>query len=161
LRRLIAAGAIGSTVLAFVLLLAISLLLAGFEQTGARGAGLLLLACAVVAFGAFLFLARAPSGYFAARRRRPLGVVVSFVAAAPVVALAWAALFFTGLPMGTALPMMDWPLFMLGVALALGGACVLALGYRRVSERAPRRAPAAETQRAETYREEEIRVRRV
>jgi amino acid transporter len=160
LRLLVVAGAFGSSLLAFVLLLAIGAFLAGFEQTGARGTGLLLVVCAVVAFSAALFLVFARPGYFGGRLRRPLGMVVTFVAAAPVVALAWAALFFTGLPLGTDLPLMDWPLFAAGLVLALGSVSILALGYRRASERIARSAPAAEPASAERD-EEEIRVRRV
>jgi hypothetical protein len=85
--------------------------------------------------------------------------VVTFVAAAPVVALAWAALFFTGLPIGTALPMMDWPIFAAGVALALGGLCVLAFGYRRVSERVLRAGPNPAG--PDAREEEEFRIRPV
>ena len=160
MRLLVVAGALGSSLLAFVLLLAIGAFLAGFEQTGARGTGLLLVVSAVVAFSAALFLVFARPGYFGGRLRRPLGMVVTFIAAAPVVALAWAALFFTGLPLGTDLPLMDWPLFAGGLVLALGSVSILALGYRRASERMARSAPAAEPASAERD-EDEIRVRRV
>ena len=82
------------------------------------------------------------------------------VAAAPVAALAWAALFFTGVPLGTNLPLMDWPLFAGGLVLALGSVSILALGYRRASERMARSASAAEPASAERD-EDDIRVRRV
>jgi amino acid transporter len=160
LRLLVVAGAFGSSLLAFVLLLAIGAFLAGFEQTGARGTGLLLVVCAVVAFAAALFLVLARPGYFGGRLRRPLGMVVTLVAAAPVAALAWAALFFTGVPLGTDLPLMDWPLFAGGLVLALGSVSILALGYRRVSERIARLEPAAEPPSAKRD-EYEIRVTRV
>lgn len=161
MRKLVAAGAFASTVLSLIVLLALGLFLAGFEQTGARGAGVLLIACATVAFGAFLFLALTPPGYFGGRRR-PLGVLVTFVAVAPAVALAWAALYFTGLPVGTSLPLMDWSVFFLGLGLALGGICVLALGYGRVSE-APRRVGRHPDAAEPVHPDEaaEIRVRRV
>jgi hypothetical protein len=74
-----------------------------------------------------------------------------------VVALAWAALFFTGLPLGTDLPLMDWPLFAGGLVLALGSVSILALGYRRASERMTRSAPGGQSARAETD-DSEIRV---
>lgn len=157
MRLLVLAGAFGSSLLAFVLLLAIGAFLAGFEQTGARGTGLLLVVSAAVTFAAALFLMLARPGYFRGRLRRPLGMVITFVAAAPVVALAWAALFFTGVPLGTELPMMDWPIFAGGLVLALGSVSILALGYRRVSERIAGSGPAAET--ASTERDaDEIRV---
>ena len=120
------------------------------------------------AFGAALFLIFAPRGYFGRRLRRPLGVVITLAAAAPVATLAGAALVFTGVPLGTRLPLMDWPVFAAGLVLGLGGLCILAMGYRRLSESAARSAPetwaefepAAPAASADTD-EEEIRVRRV
>ena len=168
MRSLTAAGALGASLLAFLLLLGIGAFLAGVEESGARGAGLLLALSAVVAFGAALFLIFAPRGYFGRRLRRPLGVVITLAAAAPVATLAGAALVFTGVPLGTRLPLMDWPVFAAGLVLGLGGLCILAMGYRRLSESAARSAPetwaefepAAPAASADTD-EEEIRVRRV
>ncbi|HWT30879.1 MAG TPA: hypothetical protein VN240_07620, partial [Propylenella sp.] len=168
LRPLIAAMAFGASLLAFLILLGIGAFLAGVEESGARGAGLLLALSAVVAFGAALFLIWAPKGYFGRRLRRPLGVVVTLAAAAPVATLAGAALVFTGVPLGTRLPLMDWPIFAAGLALGLGGVCILAAGYRRLSETAGRVEPAAWAERESAVEspaadtdDSEIRVRRV
>ena len=162
MRSLTAALAFGATLLAFLLLLGTGAFLAVVEESGARGAGVLLALSAAVAFGAAAFLIWAPTGYFSRPLRRPLGVVITLAAAAPPAALAAAALVFTGLPLGTRLPLMDWPLFAAGLVLALGTLCVLAVGYRRLWERTRFPGPTGPSaERTSATEEGEIRVTRV
>jgi hypothetical protein len=160
MRSLTMAVAFGATLLSFLLLLAVGAFLAGVEESGARGAGVLLALSAAVAFGAAAFLIWAPAGYFGHPLRRPLGVVITLAAAAPPTTLAVAALAFTGLPLGTRLPLMDWPLFVAGLVLALGAVCVWGVGYRRLGDASGRagRAPQAG---AGGIDDAEIRVTRV
>jgi hypothetical protein len=124
-----------ASLLAFVIIIGIGLVAAGVQESGERAAGLALAFVALLAFGSALFLLFAPSAFFATAGRRMLAVAASMAALAPVIALAWAALQFAGLPIGSRAPAMDWGAFALGAILLLGAMGIVALGYRRLMER--------------------------
>ncbi len=144
-RTAIAAYAFVSSLVAFVVIGTGGLVLAGVENSGARGPGLMIAALAAGAFACALLLVFAPSGAFRGRARRPAGIAATFIAALPVGALGMAAILFVRLPFGSAMPRIEWPLFAAGLVLVLGALSVVALGYLRVTEgsgRAAGREPA-------------------
>lgn len=131
---MVAAFAFLSSLMAFVVIGTGGLVLAGIENSGARGSGLAIAALAAGAFACALVLVLAPSGAFRGRTRRPAGVAAAFVAALPVGALGMAAILFVGSPLGSGIPGIEWPLFAAGLLFALGAVSVVALGYLRVTE---------------------------
>jgi hypothetical protein len=86
---------------------------------------------------------------------------------APVVALAWVTLQFAGVPIGSRAPAIDWGAFALGAILLLGAVAIVALGYRRLTERplpSPSHPRASAPSVSEPYSyegEDDIKVRRV
>lgn len=127
-----------TSLLAFVLTAGIGLFLAGVEQSGERGMGVVLIVAGLVAFSAVLLLVFAPPAFFRRPLNRALAVVATVLGLAPLAALAAAALYFVGSPFGSAIPRLDWALFILGLVFALGAASVGALGYLRTAGREPR-----------------------
>lgn len=138
MRQVLVGTAFLTSLLAFVLTAGSGLFLAGVEQSGERRLGVVLAAAGVVAFGAVLLLVFAPPALFRRPLNRALAVVATVLGLAPLAALAAAALFFVGSPFGSAIPRLDWALFVLGLVFALGAASVAALGYLRTTGRAPR-----------------------
>jgi hypothetical protein len=135
MRVLLVAGALVASFAAFLVTLAIGLFLLSVEQSGERGAGALLAAGGTLSFGAALFLAFAPKGYFLTPLRRPLGIAAALVALVPVVTLAWVGLTFAGHPLQGRAPLIDWSAFGIGAGLALGAALIAVLGLWRVTGR--------------------------
>jgi hypothetical protein len=67
-------------------------------------------------------------------------------------------------PVGSRMPRLDWPVFALGVLLVLGAVCIVALGYRRTTERVASAVPRPEpgtAMRTSNDAGEEVRVTRV
>ncbi len=58
-------------------------------------------------------------------------VAAAIIGAMPVAGLAAAAFRFAGLPLRSAMPLVDWPIFLAGVLFALGALSILALGLSR------------------------------
>jgi hypothetical protein len=139
--RLVAATALVTSLLASLVVVGTGSVLAGIEQSGERLAGALMAAAGVIAAASVLFLVLAPERIFRRRRNRALAVVAALVGVVPPVGLAAALLVFAGLPLGSAIPSLDWPLFACGIVFALGALAIAWLGYRRA-----RQAPAPEPQ---------------
>lgn len=141
MRIAIVCAAFASSLLAFIAMLGTGLFLAAVEQSGARGAGLLLGLAGIIAFGSALFLILAPAAYFRDPRRKTIGMAATLAAAMPVAVFGWAAFLFSGLPIASRSPLIDWMAFGSGVVLALGAMCILALGFLRVRGRPEARPP--------------------
>jgi amino acid transporter len=179
LRRVITAVALFAGAVTFVLSAGTGLFLAGVEQSGERGAGVLLALAGAVAFASLLFLAVARPAFFRRSGGKAMLGIATLLSAAPVGALAIAALYFVGIPFGSAVPRIDWTLFGVGLALAAGAAAITALGYLRFKDTGARSnagrpeaaldAPLATDQarrpfdadRGSIEIDDEVRVRRV
>lgn len=144
MRTVAAVAAFASSLVAFAVLISAGLFLALVEQSGARGAGVLLVLGAVLGFGSSLLLVFAPRGYFAAGPGRLLAAAAALAAFVPVAALAYGALTFSGLPLGGRSVAVMWAIFAVGAALALGALCIAALGYLRLRETRPEPPIAAD-----------------
>lgn len=111
------------------------------EQSGERGLGVILAGASIAAFAALLFLVFAPAGYFRKRAMKAIGAVATLIALLPVAAVSAAALAFVGVPYGTSLPRLDWPLFAVGFFFGLGAASIAALGFIRTAARGAQPPP--------------------
>jgi hypothetical protein len=141
LRTVAVAVAFACSLLTFVVMLAAGLFLALIQESGARGAGVLLALGAIIAFVAALLLVFARHGAFSQRSRKPLAVAIAFAAFIPVAALAYGAFTFSGVPLGSRSAAVMWAIFGTGLLLAAGALCIAVLGYLRVTE-APRPPPS-------------------
>jgi MFS family permease len=100
-------------------------------NSGEQATGAMLAFCGAVAFAAVMALLFAPEERFREPTWRAGAVAAAIIGAIPVGGLAAAAFRFTGLPLRSAMPLVDWPIFLLGIFLAVGAVSILALGYRR------------------------------
>jgi hypothetical protein len=135
MRKAIAACAFLAALAAFVVIGGGGIVLAGMQDSGERGPGFAAALVAAFAFGCALVVVFAPRGAFGSGSRRALGMAAAFIGALPAAALSCAAFLFTGIPFGSRIPAVDWPVFAGGVAFALGAAATLALGYVRITSR--------------------------
>ena len=133
LRAVIVAAALAAASLAFIATISIGLFLAGIGESGARGSGLLLAIGSVAAFLATLALVFAPQRRFRGSGKA-LAALATLLALAPVVTISGAALFFSGNPLGSSLPVVDWTAFAIGILLALGAAAIALLGLSRLAD---------------------------
>lgn len=133
LKRLVAGLAFLSSVASFLVVVGGGLTLLAIESSGERGAGALLALCGTIAFAAAMLLVFARQGAFAGRGA-VWAIIAALLGVLPVAALSIGALRFSGFPVGSAMPAVDWPVFALGVVLALGAVSVLATGYWRGKE---------------------------
>jgi hypothetical protein len=139
LRRILTGLALITSLLAFLAIAGTGLFLAGVEQSGERGLGVLLAAAGTVAFSAVLFLLFAPAAYFRRRATRILAGLAALIGILPVAAISAATLSFVGVPYGSALPRLDLPLFAVGVLFGLGAVAIAALGFVRTASGGNRR----------------------
>ena len=142
MRRLVTGIAFLTSLLAFLVTAGTGLFLAGIEQSGERAAGVLMCVTAIVAFGAALLLV------FRRPQSRALAALAALLALVPVAGLTVAALVFSGLPVGSAIPRLDWSVFAVGIVFALGAVSIAALGFLGTP---PRAAPEAEPPEASLY----------
>ena len=133
MRRILNGLALVTSALAFIATTGTGLFLAGVEQSGERGLGVLLAAAGAAAFGAVLYLVFAPTAYFRRRASKALGVLAAIIGLLPLAALSAAALSFVGVPYGSALPRLDWTLFAVGLLFGLGALAIAALGFVRTA----------------------------
>ena len=137
-RRLVAGLAFLSSLCACVVVAGGGLVLLAVESSGERGTGALLALSGTIAFAAAMLLVFAGRGMlarmFTRSGGRALAVTAALLGALPMAALAAAAMHFSGVPLGSATPLLDWLVFALGLLLALGALSVLALGAWRFQE---------------------------
>jgi hypothetical protein len=147
-KRLVAGLAFLSSVAAFLVVVGGGLALLVIESSGERGAGAALALSGSIAFAAAMLLIFAGEGVFSGRGS-VWAIVAALLGVLPVAALSIGTLRFSGFPISSAVPAVDWPVFALGVVLALGAVAVLMTGYWRWKGRppvrsAPRAVPMAE-----------------
>ena len=131
MKRTISALAFLSSLVACLVFIGGGLFLLAVENSGERGAGAMLALFGAVAFAAAWLLVFGRDEIFE-RPGRPIGLAAgAILAALPVAALAFGALRFAGIPLGSPVPRLDWSVFVVGIALALGAASILLLGYLR------------------------------
>ena len=148
MRRLVAGLAFLSSLTAFFIVVGGGLVLLAVESSGERGTGALIALSGTIAFAAAMALVFAGHGVFARAfsrsGARALAVTAGLLGALPAASIAAAALRFSGLPFGSASPLLDWPIFAGGVLLALGALSVLTLGYWRYKAALPVAATAVQ-----------------
>jgi hypothetical protein len=148
-KRLVSSLAFLSSLAACIVVVGGGLTLLAIENSGERFSGALLALGGSVAFAATMILIFARRGAFAGPGGRVGALAAGVLGTLPMAAICMAALRFSGLPYASPVPLVDWPVFGVGVVLALGAASVLALGIIRMREfpaRAPVAAPAAMAQ---------------
>jgi len=128
-------------VLAFLSSFAALLVIAGggvalyaIKNSGARGVGALMALYSILAFAAVMLLIFARAGAFADGMRRAGAIGAAVLGAIPPAALAFAAIRFAGVPLGSPMPFVDWTILMAGIFLAAGTVSILVLGHRRSQE---------------------------
>jgi hypothetical protein len=129
-KRLVAGLAFLSSVAAFLVVVGGGLALLIIESSGERGAGAALALSGAIAFAAAMLLIFAGEGLFSGRGS-VWAIIAALLGMLPVAALSVGALRFSGFPISSAVPAVDWPVFALGVVLALGAVSVLTVGYWR------------------------------
>jgi hypothetical protein len=134
LKRLIAGLAFLTNLAASVVIVGGGLTMLAIENSGERGSGALLALGGSIAFAAAMILIFARKGAFAGLGGRAGALAAAALGMLPAAAICIAALSFSGFPYGTPVPLVDWPVFGIGIVLALGAASVLALGIMRRSE---------------------------
>jgi hypothetical protein len=177
-KRAVAALAFLASLVAFAVFVGGGLFLLLVESSGERGTGALLALGGMIAFAAALALIFAADDMFDRMGRAAGASVAALIAVLPVAALAFGAIRFAGLPIGSSLPRLDWAVFAVGLLLGLGAASILLLSYWRAmgapnatvaheaqphaSEPAPEKISTwAEMPRLQFDAEEEVRVTRV
>lgn len=136
MRRIICALAFLSSLAAVVAIAGGGLALLVIENSGERGMGALLALGEMIAFAAVMVLIFAEEGTFGEGMRQALAIVLAIIGAAPVAALAYIAIRFAGLPLGSVMPLIDWSVLAAGVLLGIGAIAILALGHQRAQEAA-------------------------
>ncbi len=126
MRLLLFSVALGASIVAFLGALGIGLFLAAVDVSGERGAGVLLMLGATLAFGSSMLVMFGPSRLFRGSARA-LAFVAGLIAIVPLVAISAVALLFSGNPLGSELPALDGAMFAVGVLLAAGTVAMVAL----------------------------------
>ena len=169
MRFLVVSAAFIASTVAFIAALAIGLFLAGVDESGMRGTGLLLAGGAVVAYAAALLIIVGPPRLFRGRGR-VLAWLAALIAIVPLLAISGAALSVSGNPLGSTAPTLEYPAFAAGVLLAVGAAALVRLAVSKPRGARPATLPGAAPQverspeqgppsrRADDDDEEEVRV---
>lgn len=140
MKRLAVGLAFLTSVAAFLVVVGGGLVLLVIENSGERGAGALLALSGAIAFAAALILIFARAGALAGPRGRAGAVIAALLGVLPVATLSLGAFRFSGVPVGSAVPLIDWTAFAVGVVFAAGAVSVAATGYWRMNEAQPARA---------------------
>ncbi len=125
-------------------------------NSGERATGALLAFCGTVAFVSVMVLIFAREERFQEQTWRAGAVAAAIVGAMPVAGLAAAAFRFAGLPLHSAMPLVDWSIFLAGVLVTLGALSILGLGFLRA--RTPSEAEPAVVH-MQQIREAQIQLR--
>lgn len=134
MKRLVTALALFSSIASLIVIAGGGLALLAIRVSGERGTGALLAIGCAVAFAALLALIVGKRGTFGEGIWRAGAIGLAIVAAIPPATLAYAAIRFAGLPMGSRMPLVDWSVFGIGLLFGLGVISILALGHRRSQE---------------------------
>lgn len=126
MRLLLFSVALVASIVAFLGALGIGLFLAAVDVSGERGAGVLLMLGATLAFGSSMLVMFGPNRLFRGSARA-LALVAGLIAIVPLVAISAVALSFSGNPLGSKLPALDGAMFAVGVLLAAGAVAMAAL----------------------------------
>jgi len=131
LKRLVTVLALLSSLASLVVIAGGGLALLAIENSGERGVGALLAFCCAVAFAAVMALLFARKGVFGEGLWRAAAIGLAILGAIPPAALAFAAIRFAGIPLGSRMPLVDWTVLIVGILFGLGVISILALGHRR------------------------------
>jgi hypothetical protein len=134
LKPLVTVLALLTSIASLVVIAGGGLALLAIEVSGERGVGALLALCSGLAFAAVVALVLAPDGFFGEGIRRAGAIAAGIVGAIPVAALAYVAIRFAGIPIGSRMPLLDWAVLAVGIVFGLGALAILALGHRRSQE---------------------------
>jgi MFS family permease len=120
-----------SSALSFLVLGGVGATMLVVPSSGEQGTGALLGFCGAIAFVSVMVLVFASEARFREATWRAGAIAAAIIGAMPVAGLAAAAFRFAGLPFRSAMPSVDWSIFLGGVFFVLGALAILALGYRR------------------------------
>ena len=134
LKRLVTALALLSSLASLLVIAGGGLALLAIENSGERGMGALLAACSAIAFAAVMALLFAREGAFGGALWKGAAIAAAILGAIPPAGLAFLAIRFAGMPIGSRMPLVDWAVLGIGVLFALGAVSILALGHRRSQE---------------------------
>ncbi len=151
------------TALAF-LASAVSFLLLGggggalvvIASSGERAMGALLAFCGTVAFACVMVLIFARAERFEEQTWRAGAIAAAVIGAMPAAGFAAAAFRFAGLPLRSAMPLVDWAIFLGGVFFVVGALSILALGLLRARTPA---AAASEVIHMQQIRDAQLQLR--
>ena len=157
MKRTISTLAFLSSLVSLVVVCGAGLTLVAVQNSGERATGALFAFCGAIAFIAVMFLIFAGERRFREQTWRAGALGAAIIGALPVAGLAIAAMRFAGLPVGSAIPGVDWSIFVAGLALAAGALSILALGYRRARQTTP--AGATEVIRTQQIQDAQLQLR--
>ena len=134
MKRLVTVLAFLSSITSLLVIAGGGLALLAIEVSGERGVGALMALGSGLAFAAVVALVFAPEGFFGEGLRRGGAIAAAIVGAMPVAGLAYVAIRFAGIPLGSRVPLLDWTVLFVGILFGLGALSILALGHRRSQE---------------------------
>ncbi len=134
MKRLVTALAFLTSLAALIVVAGGGLALLAIANSGERGTGALLALGCTIAFASVMVLIFAQEGVFGDAPWRAVAIGAGIVGAIPAAALAFVAIRFAGLPVGSRMPLVDWTVLSVGILFGLGAIAILALGHRRSQE---------------------------
>ncbi len=145
MKRPVIGLALLSSIAAFLVIVGGGLVLLLVPSSGERGAGALIALSGSIAFAAALLLTLGWGRVPGTAESRAGALTCALLAALPLAALSAIALRFSGLPIGSTLPLVDWSVFGVGLVFTLGALSMMATGYWRMQDAmAMRRQPERE-----------------
>ncbi len=145
MKRPVIGFALLSSIAAFLVIVGGGLVLLLVPSSGEQGAGAMLALSGSIAFAAALLLTLGWGRVPGTAESRAGALTCALLAALPLAALSAIALRFSGLPVNSTLPVVDWSIFGLGLVFALGALSMMAIGYWRMQDAlALRRQPERE-----------------
>lgn len=131
MKKAIVALAFLSSVVSFLVVGGGGGALVAIANSGEQATGALLGFCGTVALACVMVLIFASEARFRESTWRAGAIAAAIIGAMPSAGIAAAAFRFAGLPIGSAMPAVDWSVFLAGTLFTLGSISILVLGYLR------------------------------
>jgi len=158
LKKAIVALAFLSSVVSFLVVGGGGAALVAIANSGEQATGALLGFCGTIALACVLVLIFASEARFREPTWRAGAIAAAIIGAMPSAGIAAAAFRFAGLPIGSAMPTVDWSVFLAGILFTLGSVSILVLGYlRSQTPMQPAEEDDDETEEADVIRMQQLR----
>jgi hypothetical protein len=131
LKKAIVALAFLSSVVSFLVVGGGGGALVAISNSGEQATGALLGFCGTIALVCVMVLIFASEVRFREPTWRAGAIAAAIIGAMPSAGIAAAAFRFAGLPIQSAMPAVDWSVFVAGILFTLGSIAILVLGYLR------------------------------